>query len=183
MQNSMPNSNSYCPITIRRSTRAPLVLVLAMILLAIIAGATTQVHAFQLKDTSGSPQRLVDLKGKWVVVNFWATWCAPCVKEIPELAAFATAQGDKVRLLGIALDWDETGKPEADERKVKAFAKKIGHTYPLVLGNDASEKMFGKMKGLPTTIVYDPAGKIVYQKTGVVTSELLRRVMAGEKIS
>lgn len=181
MQNSMPNSNSYCPITIRRSTRAPLVL--AMMLLAIIAGAATHAHAFQLKDTSGSPQRLVDLKGKWVIVNFWATWCAPCVKEIPELAAFATAQGDKVRLLGIALDWDETGKPETDERKVKAFAKKIGHTYPLVLGNDASEKMFGKMKGLPTTIVYDPAGKIVYQKTGVVTSELLRRVMAGEKIS
>ena len=180
MQNLMPNSNFYFPITMRRSTRA---VVLAMMLLILITGSVTRAHAFQLKDASGSPQRLVDFKGKWVIVNFWATWCAPCVKEIPELAAFAIAQGDKVRLLGIALDWDETGKPETDERKVKAFAKKIGHNYPLVLGNDASEKMFGKMKGLPTTIVYDPAGKIVYQKTGVVTSELLRRVMAGEKLS
>ena len=183
MQNSMPNSILDHPSAKRRLIRAVVRdFIRAMMLLAVMMGTATQAYAFQLKDTSGSPQRLVDLKGKWVVVNFWATWCAPCVKEIPELAAFAIAQGDKVRLLGIAVDWDETGKPEADERKVKAFAKKIGHTYPLVLGTDASEKMFGKMKGLPTTIVYDPAGKMVYQKTGVVTSELLRRVMAGEKL-
>ncbi len=183
MQNSMLNSIPGHPSAKRRLIRAVVRdFIRAMMLLAVMMGAAIQAYAFQIKDTSGSPQRLVDLKGKWVVVNFWATWCAPCVKEIPELAAFAIAQGDKVRLLGIAVDWDETGKPEADERKVKAFAKKIGHTYPLVLGTDASEKMFGKMKGLPTTIVYDPAGKMVYQKTGVVTSELLRRVMAGEKL-
>ena len=183
MQNSMLNSIPGHPSAKRRLIRVVVRdFIRAMMLLAVMMGAAIQAYAFQIKDTSGSPQRLVDLKGKWVVVNFWATWCAPCVKEIPELAAFAIAQGDKVRLLGIAVDWDETGKPEADERKVKAFAKKIGHTYPLVLGTDASEKMFGKMKGLPTTIVYDPAGKMVYQKTGVVTSELLRRVMAGEKL-
>ena len=144
----------------------------------IFAAGTAQ--SFQLKDTAGQQQRLADFKGKWVVVNFWATWCAPCVKEIPDLAAFAISQGDKVRLLGIALDWDETGKAETDERKVKAFAKKIGHSYPLILGTEMSEKAFGKMQGLPTTIMYDPDGKIVYQKTGVVTSELLIRVMSGE---
>lgn len=140
-------------------------------------------HAFELKDTAGQAQRLAELKGKWVVVNFWATWCAPCVKEIPDFAAFANAQGDKVRVLGVALDWDETGKREADERKVKAFAKKVGLTYPLVLGDDKSEKVFGKMKGLPTTIIYDPTGKIVFQKTGVVTPDMLNRVIAGEKVS
>ncbi len=139
--------------------------------------------AFDLKDTAGQPQRLSDLKGKWVIVNFWATWCAPCVKEIPDFAAFAKVQGDKVRVLGVALDWDETGKREADERKVKSFAKKVGLTYPLVLGDDKSEKSFGKMKGLPTTIVYDPNGKMVFQKTGPVTQEMLNRVIAGEKVS
>ena len=145
--------------------------------------AAIPVAAFDLRDTGGNTQRLTELKGKWVVVNFWATWCAPCVKEIPDLAAFATAQGDRVRVLGVALDWDETGKRDADERKVKAFAKKVGLTYPLVLGNAASEKSFGKLKGLPTTIVYDQAGKIVYQKTGTVTLEQLNRVVAGEKAS
>ena len=120
-------------------------------------------------------QRLADLKGKWVVVNFWATWCAPCVKEIPDIAVFAREQGDKTRVLGVALDWD-------DEKQVMAFARKVGHAYPLVLGTDASEKAFGKMKGLPTTIVYDPDGKVAYQKTGTVTRELLSRIVKGEKI-
>lgn len=132
--------------------------------------------AFELKDTSGQIQKLADLKGKWVVVNFWATWCAPCVKEIPDIAAFAKEQSAKTRVLGVALDWD-------NEKQVKAFAKKVGLTYPLVLGNEASEKAFGKLQGLPTTIVYDPTGKIVYQKTGTVTKELLNRIVAGEKVS
>jgi thiol-disulfide isomerase/thioredoxin len=157
-------------------------IMLAAFAIAINAFAISA-NAFDLKDTTGQAHRLADLKGKWVVVNFWATWCAPCVKEIPDFAAFAKAQGDKVRVIGIALDWDETGKREADERKVKAFAKKVGLTYPLVLGDDKSEKVFGKMKGLPTTIIYDPAGKIVFQKTGVVTPEMLNRVIAGEKVS
>lgn len=142
---------------------------------AVLSAFAFSVHAFELKDTTGSPQRLADLKNKWVVVNFWATWCAPCVKEIPEIAAFAKEQGDKARVLGVALDWD-------DEKQVTSFAKKVGHTYPLVLGTDASEKAFGKMKGLPTTIVYDPSGKVAYQKTGTVTKELLLRIVKGEKI-
>jgi thiol-disulfide isomerase/thioredoxin len=155
----------------------------ALALLCAALFALNPAFAFDLKDTAGSPQRLADLKGRWVVVNFWATWCAPCVKEIPDIAAFAAAQGDKVRVIGVALDWDETGKHDADERKVKAFAKKVGLTYPLVLGNAASERFFGRLKGLPTTIVYDPAGNVAYRKTGTVTRELLNRVVAGEKVS
>ncbi|MFO0114198.1 MAG: TlpA family protein disulfide reductase [Betaproteobacteria bacterium] len=140
--------------------------------------------AFDLKDTEGVTHKLKDLKGTWVVVNFWATWCAPCVKEIPEIAEFAKLtkeQGKKVRVLGIALDWDETGKKEADELKLKRAAKKIGHNYPLVLGDDKTEKVFGKIKGMPTTIVYGPDGKVAYSKTGVVTKDLLDRVINGEK--
>ena len=150
-------------------------LVLKIALLALCAGATSG-HTFELTDTAGSAQRLADLKGKWVVVNFWATWCAPCVKEIPEIAVFAREHADKARVLGIALDWD-------DEKQVLSFARKVGHSYPLVLGTEASEKAFGKMKGLPTTIVYDPSGKVAYQKTGTVTRELLLRIIKGEKAS
>jgi len=154
----------------------PLYRVAAKIAALMFSLCLLPANAFDLKDTAGQSQRLADLKGKWVVVNFWATWCAPCVKEIPDIAAFAREQGDKVRVLGLALDWD-------DEKQVKAFARKVGHTYPLVLGNDASEKIFGKVKGLPTTIVYDPNGKIAYQKTGTVTRELLGRIVKGEKVS
>ena len=139
-------------------------------------------RAFDLKDTDGRAQKLAELKGKWVVVNFWATWCAPCVKEIPDIAEFATAHLDKVRVLGIAMDWEDTGKRDADQKKLLAFAKKVGHTYPLVLSDANTEKVFGKVKGMPTTIVYDPAGKVAYQKTGTVTKELLTRVVNGEKV-
>jgi thiol-disulfide isomerase/thioredoxin len=142
--------------------------------LVVFCAGVPATQAFELKDTAGAPQRLADLKGKWVVVNFWATWCAPCVKEIPEIAVFAREHGDQVRVLGVALDWD-------DEKQVLAFARKVGHTYPLVLGTDESEKAFGKMKGLPTTIVYNPAGKVAYQKTGTVTRELLSRILKSEK--
>jgi thiol-disulfide isomerase/thioredoxin len=169
------NKYNLQPLFFFRATLACIALVIGMF--------AASANAFDLKDTTGQTHRLADLKGKWVVVNFWATWCAPCVKEIPDFAAFAKAQGDKVRVLGIALDWDETGKRETDERKVKAFAKKVGLTYPLVLGDDKSEKVFGKMKGLPTTIIYDANGKIAFQKTGVVTPEMLNRVIAGEKVS
>lgn len=141
--------------------------------LVLLCMAAISSHAFELRDTTGFNQRLADLKGKWVVVNFWATWCAPCIKEIPEIGAFAKEQGDKTRVLGVALEWD-------NEKQVLAFAKKVGHTYPLVLGTAASEKVFGKMKGLPTTIVYDPTGKVAYQKTGTVTRELLSRIIKGE---
>jgi thiol-disulfide isomerase/thioredoxin len=148
-----------------------------------LATASSATFAFELKDTTNQSQRLADFKGKWVVVNFWATWCAPCVKEIPEIAEFSTAQGEKVRVIGIALDWHDGDKPTDSEiGKIKAFAKKVGHSYPLVLGTEASEKIFGKVKGLPKTIIYSPEGKIVYEKTGPVTKALLGRVIAGESV-
>ncbi len=121
--------------------------------------------AFNLTDTQGKRQRLADYKGRWVVLNFWATWCVPCIQEIPEIAAFQR-EHDAVAVIGVALDAE-------DAAKTKRFAAKVGHDYPLVLSNHRVEKQLGAVKALPTTRIYNPAGKVVYDKTGRVDRKML----------
>ena len=135
--------------------------------LALVTWCTTA-SAFVLTDTSGKRHRLADYKGRWVVVNYWATWCVPCIQEIPEIAEFQGAHPEVV-VIGIAVDAE-------DVPKTKAFAKKVGHTYPLVISDERVEKQFKAVKGLPTTRIYDPAGKSVYDKLGRVTRKSLEEV-------
>ena len=141
--------------------------------LALLAGlAAPAAHAFEVTDTDGKRHRLADYRGKWVVVNFWATWCTPCIKEIPEIAAFHGAHApERAVVLGVALDSE-------DEAKTRQYAKKFGHTYPLVLEDDDTEQVFGKVKGLPTTMLYDPAGKRAWVRTGTVTRKSLEDAIA-----
>ncbi len=121
--------------------------------------------AFEVADTGGRKHRLADYKGRWVVVNFWATWCVPCIQEIPEIAAFAKERPDVV-VLGVAMDAD-------DAQKVKRFAAKVGHAYPLVLADEAVEKQLGEPRALPVTRIYDPGGKVVYDRVGRVDKKML----------
>jgi thiol-disulfide isomerase/thioredoxin len=127
--------------------------------------AATAANAFELADTSGARHRLADYKGRYVVLNFWATWCVPCIQEIPEIAAFHRDHREVV-VIGVAIDAE-------DVAKTKQFAAKVGHDYPLVLSDDAVEKQLGAMRALPTTRIYDPAGKLIYDKAGRVDRKFL----------
>jgi thiol-disulfide isomerase/thioredoxin len=140
------------------------------ILLAALVALASVAHAagFDVTDTRGQRHRLADYHGRWVVVNFWATWCVPCIQEIPEIAAFAKMHPDVV-VIGVATDAE-------DAAKVKRFAAKLGHGYPLVLSNDAVEKQLGHPYALPTTRVFDPRGRLVYDRAGRLDRKALEAI-------
>jgi thiol-disulfide isomerase/thioredoxin len=129
--------------------------------------------AFDVADTQGRHHRLAEAQGRWVVVNFWATWCVPCIQEIPEIAEFARAY-PRVVVIGVAMDAENPAK-------VKQFALKTGHDYPLVLADDAVEKQLGDPKALPTTRIYDPTGKVVYDRPGRVSVKTLEELTRSKR--
>ena len=128
--------------------------------------------AFDLTDTQGQHHRLDDYRGRWVVLNFWATWCVPCIQEIPEISAFQKEHPNVV-VIGVAMDAENVAK-------VKQFAKKTGHDYALVLGDESVERQLGDPRALPTTRIYDPSGKVVYDRVGRVSRKFLEDATAGK---
>lgn len=143
-------------------------------ILAVTFCATFPLYAsaFDITDTQGNRHRLADYQGHWVVLNFWATWCVPCIQEIPEIAAFQKGN-PSVIVLGVALDAENAAK-------VKQFAKKVGHDYALVLSDDAVAKQLGEPRALPTTRIFDPAGKVTYDRPGRVTRKSLEAATASK---
>ncbi|MFA6971356.1 MAG: TlpA disulfide reductase family protein [Gallionella sp.] len=118
---------------------------------------------FTLEDLQGKSHHLSDYRGKWVLVNFWATWCPPCLAEIPELRALHASRKDLV-VIGIAMDYSSS-------RAVADFAKKHGINYPVVLGNRKIAAQIGELDVLPTSYLYSPAGELVSSQAGEVTQE------------
>ena len=131
----------------------------------------TAAFAFDVTDATGKRHRLADYQGRWVVVNFWATWCVPCIQEIPEINDFAKAN-PKVVVLGVAVDAPD------NEARVKQFATKTHHDYPLVMGSDKVEAQLGEPKALPSTKIYDPKGNVTYDRVGRVTKKFLEEAVA-----
>lgn len=117
---------------------------------------------FSLKTLDGKEVRLSDYKGKIVIVDFWATWCAPCRKGIPDLIEIQKEYKDKVVVIGISLDQQNTIKDLAP------FIKQYGINYPVVLGTEQVVKDFGNIQAIPTSFVIDKAGNIIDTHVGLV---------------
>ncbi len=116
---------------------------------------------FSLPTTDGKILKLSDLKGKVVILDFWATWCPPCRKGIPDLIDLEKEFGDKgLEVVGISVDQDT-------KDEVVPFMKQIGINYPVVYGNVGVYQAYGGIEAIPTSFVIDKEGKIVASYQGL----------------
>jgi thiol-disulfide isomerase/thioredoxin len=142
--------------------------------LGIVAGGSTKIGSqaplFQLPSPDNSLIRLSDLRGKVVVLNFWATWCVPCRREIPDLVNLQTEWGDSVQIVGV--DLQETPVD------VMAFATRLQMNYPLALDFNGEVALSYKIKGLPTTFFLDGQGVIRDLRIGLLNPGIARCIVS-----
>ncbi len=136
---------------------------------------------FELFDTDGDLINLSDYRGKWVILNFWATWCPPCLAEIPTLIKFYdNADKDNVVLLGLNATNTERSTGGDVRSYVSTFGKEKGITFPVLLDTRGKVSAAYGAMNLPTTVVISPGGIVTRIKIGVVDSFWLRSAVNGD---
>ena len=140
--------------------------------LSLSSGA--EARGFVFTDSTGKKLTLSDYKGKWVLINFWATWCPPCLKEIPDLVSLYESRKD-VMVIGIAMDYQ-------NPKTVLKFVDSLSISYPIVLGDRKIAAQIGPVSMLPTTYLFDPAGQPAAYKVGLISRESLEEFMRNNSV-
>ena len=115
---------------------------------------------FYLRDLNGELVRLSDFRGKVVLLNFWATWCPPCRKEMPAMQQLYQAYKDKgLEIVAVSVDTASTGE-------VRAFVEELGLTFPVLHDRDSLVSRLYSNPGVPSSYLIDPQGKVAYRVLG-----------------
>jgi cytochrome c biogenesis protein CcmG/thiol:disulfide interchange protein DsbE len=133
---------------------------------ASLVGAGKTAPDFALKSVDGKIVKLSDFKGKVVIIDFWATWCPPCRKGIPDLVDLKKEFGKKgLEVIGVSVDDQRTIE------QVPSFVKDKNINYPVVYGDSKVSQNYGGIESIPTSVIVDKAGNIVAQYTGLQPKE------------
>ena len=122
---------------------------------------------FTLYTLNGDEVKLSDYLGKVVILDFWATWCAPCRKGIPDLISIQNEYKDDLVVIGISFDQPST------QYQLVPFIKNYGINYPIVLGNIEVSAAYGNIQAIPTSFIIDQEGNIINKHVGLVPKSTL----------
>ena len=137
--------------------------------------AHAEVVDFTLADANDVEHKLSDYRGKWLAINFWATWCAPCLKETPELIQFHNHHKDNDAIV-LAIDFEEI-----DLASLRAFIKEQSMSYPVLRAGSMRLTPFEPLLGLPSTFLVSPQGMYVDKHVGPITLAQLEEFVAKNK--
>lgn len=125
---------------------------------------------FTLLDVEGKALQLSSYRGRWVIVNFWATWCAPCLREIPELSWVNEKYNTKAAVIGINYE-------TINNISLKRFIREHNIDYPVVRIGEQPLTPFEPLIGLPSTFFVNPQGYYVARHTGAVTARDIKKLI------
>jgi peroxiredoxin len=132
------------------------------------ASAHSPAPPFSLTGINGKPLNLADYKGKVVLLDFWATWCAPCKVEIPHFIAMQNKYGAQgLQIIGLSID--DEAKP------VRQFYQKMGMNYPVALADETLAGQYGGILGLPIAFIIDRDGRITAKHVGETSPEVFEK--------
>jgi thiol-disulfide isomerase/thioredoxin len=145
-------------------------LIFLVALFAAVTNAADTVD-FTLPDLDGKQVSLSDFRGKWVIVNYWATWCPPCLEEIPGLVDLYDNNRDKLVVLGIDHE-------EVNDEYLREFVESHLISYPVLRMDPVPVTPLGPVLGLPTTYIISPQGEALARQEGPVTREDIEQYIA-----
>jgi thiol-disulfide isomerase/thioredoxin len=142
---------------------------LSVVLLLLVLPFTAPAVDMPLTSVDGSKVNLQQYQGKWLVVNYWATWCPPCIVEMPELQSFHDEHStNDAMVIGVNTEL-------ISQQRLQAFLEDYFITYPIFVSKPVLQSELGLIPGLPTTFLVNPDGKVVARQVGPVTREMIEQ--------